>query len=57
MLNFLLLILFPEINNKTNRSRKIVPKNGLLGPKRSYERPAAIAPRNVPKLCNRLKMQ
>ena len=26
--------------------------NGLLGPKRSYERPAAIAPRKVPRLCN-----
>ncbi len=44
-------MLFPEIKNITRSSSNIVPKNGLLGPKRSYERPAAIAPRKVPRLC------
>ena len=51
MVTFLLLIVLPEIKNITNSRSNIVPKNGLLGPKRSYERPAAIAPRKVPKLC------
>ena len=40
-----------EIKNITKSRRIIVPKKGLLGPKRSYERPAAIAPRKVPRLC------
>ena len=51
MANFFWLIFFPEIKNITNIRSNIVPKNGLLGPKRSYERPAAIAPRKVPRLC------
>ena len=51
MVTFLFLILFPEIKNITNRRSNIVLKSGLLGPKRSYKRPAAIAPRNVPRLC------
>ncbi len=56
MVTFLSVIFFPEIKNMTNIRSNMVKKNGLLGPNRSYDRPAAIAPRKVPKLCKTLKI-